>query len=138
MRNWSPRHALAVSACCLVALGVLSGCVKTGPKDRAIVLGRVEFKGKGLPGGSIRVVSAADPRSQVIGRLRADGTFTLTGAPTGPVKIAVETESVREDAPGPHRPAFVAIPAKYTDPDKSGLTGDIPAEGGDVLHLQLD
>jgi len=81
----------------------LCGCGSGTQAERVVVSGKVTFAGKPVTGGSIRIVSADDPTRQIHGRIRNDGTFTLSSAPVGRVLVAVETASVLEGADSPDR-----------------------------------
>ena len=118
----------------LVPLGA-SGC---GP---GTVSGTVSYKGKLLRGGNVLFVGAAG-KSSVSASIQDDGTYTLTGVPTGAVTVCVETASLKPvwgpparhykappgmQAPGglteaPPPKHYVPIPDKYGKPDQSGLS----------------
>ena len=55
----------------------------------ADVSGKVTFKGKPVTYGTVMILGSGGlPKSGV---LRPDGTFTVTGVPLGPVKVAVSS-----------------------------------------------
>jgi len=116
---------------------VAGGCGQSGPADRATVSGRVVFEGRPVTGGSIRLVAADDPTRQAHGRIRKDGTFTLTGSPVGPTKVAVETSSVLEGVPGPDQGEFVRIPPKFVRPETTTVTVTVPAGGATGITIDL-
>jgi hypothetical protein len=121
----------------LVAL-LTAGCGSPAPADRATVSGTVTLAGRPVTGGSIRLVALDDPARQVHGRILRGGTFTLTGARVGRVRVAVETVSAQEGADSPDRGAFVRVPARYARPDTSPLTLDIPAGGAVGLAVAME
>jgi hypothetical protein len=112
------------------------------------VRGKVSYKGQALGGGT--VVFTVPGKGSVRAEIGEDGTYTASNCPPGRAKLTVETASaqpagIRDPRAGPSagmRPPpgavpegadasfyqaipkkgkYVAIPAKYNDPDKSGL-----------------
>jgi hypothetical protein len=113
---------------------LMAGGCDSGPKlrpDWAEVSGTVTFQGKPLPGGSVMWCSQKDPPVLRGGTIREDGTFALE-APIGPAKIAIHTSDMKTVQPA----RYVEIPAKYADPDKSGLSYD--AKAGENKDVKLD
>jgi hypothetical protein len=125
---------------CLLTVGAFvaaaGGCNK-GPELRpgwAIVSGTVMYQGKPLPAGEVIWCSEKDGVSIMRGGpIREDGTFTLD-APIGRAHIAIHNADVKNVRPE----SYVQIPARYTDPEKSGLTHELTAgENKDVkFNLQ--
>lgn len=126
----------------LLALPLFSlvGCA-----DKVVeVKGKVTYQGKEVCGGGIQLVAK---NNQVYGgTIAEDGTYIVSGVPAGEVKIGVSSpdpsnntaatmRSSRSGAAGlggaakkgEAAPAknskWFKIPDKYSDPDKSGLTG---------------
>jgi hypothetical protein len=127
------------------------------------VTGKVTYKGAPLPGGAITVV--ASDGTVHSGNVGADGTFALTGVPTGKAKIAVVAGSAAQNKPPPNRggdggpgkgmgssgrgpreanpeapaapptPTGPVLPAQYGDPSTSGLTVTITA--GQPVNIDL-
>jgi hypothetical protein len=64
-------------------LGLLQGC---GP-GRGEVHGQVTYQGKAVSRGS--VVMVGDDRKPIVGRIEADGKYSIQGVPAGIVRIAV-------------------------------------------------
>lgn len=140
------------TAALCAALVALAGC-GGGTTD---VSGKVTHQGKAVVYGTVLILSdGAQPKSGVIG---PDGTFTVSGVRVGPAKVAVSSprppgsepaKKARagrdgdDDKPPPEEtPAapeviksWFAIPDKYGDPAKSGLTVEIKA--GQPLELDL-
>lgn len=93
--------------------------------------GTVTYKGQPLHTGSVLVFGRDGiPHS---GLIQDDGTFSVPGIPTGPVKIGVSSPDPREQRvamrkkdqeikPAPVMPKWIAIPDQFADPDKSDLT----------------
>lgn len=106
-----------------------SGCgAKTGE-----LTGRVTFHDKQLQQGT--VLAASSGGSVHSGVIQSDGSYTIPGIPVGPAKIAVNCPDPREvkviprkkedNVPTADISTWIAIPEKYADPEKSGLSIDI-------------
>jgi hypothetical protein len=99
------------------------------------VSGKVSYLGKSLTGGTVTCMAKGS--RPFYGMIGADGTYTVTGVPAGPVTLAVQSGSdageppvplpEKDQAPAPARPPAskakppVQIPKQYTSPDSSGL-----------------
>jgi hypothetical protein len=127
----SVRYWLMVPlAYCLL----LAGC----GGSTAEVSGIVIYEGSPLKGGNISFVTVQGGHS-VTSAINEDGTYTLTKAPVGEVKVVVETRSLEQVATRPRYSApsdavgykppdsgdaakrFVAIPAKYQSLNSTDL-----------------
>jgi hypothetical protein len=116
--------------CCLVLLP--AGC---GPRS-VNVSGTVTFKDKPLTAGTITFYDATNkPRSA---QIEANGAYAVKDVATGRARITVIAPmdikfpgmavGGMPGAPGDPKPAAgsgVTLPAKYNDPDQSGLTCDV-------------
>lgn len=144
--------------CCLMFITLtIVGCgAEPGPvaKDEPSVpaSGVVLFKGKPLPEYRV-VVMPVDGRRPAMGATDAEGKFALgtnkpgDGAPAGSSKVGIVwagPEQVGEavdqsaiDDPAKMPKPKVVIPAKYANPETSGLTVDIPAGGTSDLKFDL-
>ncbi len=135
------RIALTRSLCCLglLVVAVVGGCSRS-----ATITGKVTYRGQPLKRGEINFIGA-DGKSRS-GLIRGDGTYKVDDAPRGPVKVTVVSLtggdgegklSARGLEAGP-APIDVrhAIPAKYTDPDQSGLAYTL-ARGGQKINIDL-
>lgn len=121
----------------LPAVVFLSGCGE--PTTR--VSGKVSYRGKPLPSGTITFFCSDNKvvRSCQIG---ADGSYAIEKVPVGMAKISVSTPppppalsaEVAKMAPsgGSTPPKPISIPINYNDPEKSGLTYQVPK--GDQPH----
>jgi hypothetical protein len=90
--------------------------------DTATVSGRVTYQGKPLTSGSV-TFCAAEGRVEH-GLLRTDGSYAIERVPVGPARVAVASHtSVPVGLRGSSAPAEkpVALPARYRDPDQSGI-----------------
>jgi hypothetical protein len=121
-----------------------AGC---GGGKSATVRGKVSYQGKSLTMGSVILVSE-DGQLSARGAIQPDGTYEITQAPTGKVKVGV-SNAPPPGAPGgqplvgpPDDPEtkqaaamaakYVPSPDTYTDPQKSGLTREVPSSGGTI------
>jgi hypothetical protein len=120
----------------LSALLLCLGC--GGPKGD--VSGKVTFRGKPLPAGSVTFFSS---EGQVVGssQISHEGDYAMTRLPAGPVKISVTAPLTIPNPAAPPPPKGgkkkkdikglseemrsnirLDVPAKYRMPDQSGLT----------------
>jgi hemoglobin len=93
------------------------------------VTGKVFFKGQPLQGGEVTFIG----KKTFKGAIDKDGTFRVKDIEPGEYKVAV-TSSPAKVAPATPKP--VAIPAKYNDPDTSGLTYTV-LKGEQTYDIQL-
>jgi hypothetical protein len=132
-----------------VGLLILAGCsTQTGRDGYGMISGKITFQHKPLTGGSIHFFQDQERVGSFM--IRGDGTYAAE-IPVGRVTVAVETTSVKYqdreevlkemkekgfDVPQDHRkpksPAFTAaktayvdIPERYGDPEKSGLEHNV-------------
>jgi hemoglobin len=115
--------------------------------DTGSVSGKVTYKGQPLPAGTVIFVSADGKASSAA--LAPDGTYKVEKLKPGEYSVGIETDSVKPKPPGDkpkppddkkaddkpadkQAPKYVAIPAKYADPAKSGLKVTIVK--GDQQH----
>jgi hypothetical protein len=131
-----------------VALGLLAalGCGRD-PAKLLPVSGHVFFQGKPLAGGTI--VFTPDPERggsgpMAFAEIKADGGFTLrTGAEFGAVagwhRVTVASLPPLAAVPGSPAPREASpLPAKYTDPERSGLHQEVKAGVANTIDLRLD
>jgi hypothetical protein len=154
----SPTHtsrALTLLVAAAVGLGT-AGC----SKPVGSLSGKVTYKGKEVKGGNV-IFLKADGQT-VWAPIKEDGTYSVDKIPAGPVKVGVETSSLKpKNAPGqaPRRsnpaPAdaqnqpkqmddpvelakrYVAIPDKYEDPKTSGKEYTV-TPGKQTFDIPLD
>jgi hypothetical protein len=118
--------------CVLLLLPWASGC---GDKAKGVVSGKVTYQGKPLANGTVTFVPEEGAPQHA--EIKSDGTYRMTHAPMGLVKIGVESRASQESsAPKkmPRNPEDYGklekamtgkdslIPEKYADPNQSGLT----------------
>jgi hemoglobin len=106
------------------------------PAGTASVSGRITYKGKPLPAGSVTFNKA---KAAYVAKIQPDGTYELKNLPDDSYQIAIETASAKAPTKdGREKPAeFVPIPAQYADPLRSGLTAEIKA-GSNTLDFDLN
>ncbi len=133
-----------------MACGLL-GCGSSEPaaarESTVPAAGVVTYKDQPLE--NYRVTFMAEGRRAASAISDAQGKFVLgtdvpgDGAPAGTHKVAVAyvgpqiLEGDAADAPPPPPPK-VRIPAKYQDPEKSGIVIEIPASGDQDLKIELN
>lgn len=117
-------------------LVVTIGC-DSGPKlrpDWAIVSGTVTYQGKPLPGGEVMWCIERDGCAILRGGVvREDGTFTLD-TPIGLAKVAIHTADLKKAQSS----RYVDVPAKYTDPESSGLIYEAKAGENNDVRFELE
>ena len=125
-------RAVYVAIAPLLILAV-SGCDNTPTlrPDWAIVTGKVTYQGQPVPAGSI--MWCVEGQTDVLrgGNIQPDGTFQFD-SPIGAAKVAVHTADVKKVNPD----RYVELPAKYTDPEKSGLKYEVQA-GENTINIDL-
>jgi hypothetical protein len=123
------RLSLLVLTCCL------AGCSRYEyrlPETGATLEGTVTYGGETVQMAQINVMS---DKAQAIGQIEG-GRYKVENVPLGQVKIGVNTEAMRSNMIGQQMarakgvstgPAlkFISVPAKYAEPDTSGITTTI-------------
>ena len=129
-----------------LAPATLAGCVDD---TKATVTGKVTYHNAPVTGGNLLLYAEGNASPFPV-YIRADGAFNVSGAPSGPMRVAIETDSVPPaeatlppeppggvpvppNGKGPetgkidlsNMPKKVPIPPKYKDPNSSGLTWEI-------------
>ncbi len=132
------RVSLAVSV-----LLTIAGCAKKGGMETAPVSGKVMYRGKALPTGTVMFVPGEGPAAT--GEIGKDGTYKLTtyrpddGAVIGTHKVTITAlqgmegalPEVRSGTPGP------LVPAKYLNGDTSGLTAEVKPKTNNEVNFEL-
>ena len=131
------RAALAAALVFTLAAGCGGDRVKTYP-----VTGKVTYKGKAVPNGTVNFVPASGPSAT--GELQKDGTFTLMtvtagdGAVAGKHKVVIvamaDSKDALPEARSPTPPPIV--PLKFTSLATTPLTADVEAKGN-VIDFDL-
>jgi hypothetical protein len=117
-----------------------AGCSRKGPAI-APVKGRVLLDGRPLTTGSVITLPTAGRGAKSF--IQHDGTFQLgtfgatDGAIVGEHKVAVVAYE-RPASAGPESGnGKLLVPQKYTNPESSGLTLDVPPGGKDDVEINL-
>jgi hypothetical protein len=112
-----------LSACLLGALTVVlvavAGC-SSGVK-KMTVHGTITYKGEPLRSGMVKFLGPGDASAGA--EIQSDGTFTITDVVPGEVKVAVVDTPKGSKSPSGEKEKTkpVSLPAKYRDPEQSGL-----------------
>jgi hypothetical protein len=127
------KICLVLGLSCLVS--ATTGCwnKSQGPKDRARVSGSVTFNGQPLPAGKIVFSSTEGPNATPVS-IRAGGAYSTDRAPIGNNVVTIDTASIQYGNPA----SYVAIPEKYNDPEKSGLSADIQPGENENVNFSLE
>jgi hypothetical protein len=112
---------------------LLAGCGKPA-KHVVTVTGTVTYNGRQLKSGIVKFVAPnGDFATAPIG---PDGQFTMTDVVPGNQKVGYVGRPVSSGSPDGSRTAPaeqpVAVPAKVSDPETSGVTVTVPDAGGAV------
>ena len=110
------------------------GCGPSGP-EMGSVTGKVTLNGQPVSKGMVTFVAIEPNRPNATGMLKSDGSYSLTttefgnGALVGEYKVAVsgkDPEAYNQVvAPGEPMKIESSVPAKYENPDSSGLTAKV-------------
>lgn len=136
----------SIAVLCFLLAGI--GCGSQGTLS-----GTVTYKNKKVVWGSVSVI--ASDNIQYAGEITPEGTYSIAKVPTGPVKLSVVSPNPSGterggpaaarggtgDSPDPERSpvpkgAWFAIPEKYADPMKSGLSATVKGETQHNITLE--
>ena len=109
------------------------------PETGATLEGTVTYKGENVP---LALISVLGEKGQGNGQVEEAGQYKVENVPLGDVKIGVNTEAMKTNfmsqqmaqsykgpgAKGGSRapaPRFLSVPAKFQDPETSGITTTI-------------
>lgn len=139
------RLLAAAAGAFATLLALAPGC--GGGPEMARVSGKVSSKGKALDQGNVSFVPVGTPeRPPASGKIGPDGTYSLqtadglAGAQLGEYQVAVtgsDPDAPNQDIPGMPIKSKSAVPAKYADPAKSGLTATVKG-GSNTINLNVD
>lgn len=134
MNAFSRALAFGALVCCFAV-----GCSQGGVKKQTIE-GTVSYKGAPLKSGILRFVGASGAFATA--PIREDGTFTVTDVAPGEVQVGImeapQSGGASSDGKGKGGPAPKAppLPAKYKNPEQSGLKYTI-SEDTRKLDIEL-
>jgi hypothetical protein len=148
-----PSYSLRFAAASTLAL--LGGCndySQTAHIEKVVpVSGTVTFQGRPLEGYRV-VFMPTDGRRPASGVTDSAGKFTLgtntadDGAPPGASKVSFAWspptlgepgQEIIADTPDKMPKPKVKIPDRYTNPETSGITHDVPARGQNDVKFEL-
>ncbi|HVK13842.1 MAG TPA: hypothetical protein VM597_34185 [Gemmataceae bacterium] len=128
-----------------VVLALLAGCGTRTPAPETVVRGQVLYRGEAVAGGL--VVFAPNPDRGADGPLAAaaiqsDGTFQLDAESARGLtgrwyRVAVAPAAGTVDVPTAERP-YPGLPARYRNPDRSGLACEVKPGTEQVFRFLLD
>jgi hypothetical protein len=134
----------------VILLSILSGC----SEPRGTVSGKVTYKDKALPGGTVVFVTE-DTKKQEMVTIQPDGSYSSSNVPLGKVLVAVQPApknpmaNMPKGAQKPKLPTdspaanygqsgaeYVDIPQDLRDPFKSKITLNVE-RGEQVFNIPL-
>jgi hypothetical protein len=122
---------LRVAGCALLLTWTALGCgTQVGQ-----VSGKVTYRGKPLPSGSVLFVT---PEGNVVGRsaIAPDGLYVMTDVPAGSVKVAVTSHEHVPPGVGGQPGNYVPIPTRYAKAETSDLEYTV-TRGSQTFNLDL-
>jgi hypothetical protein len=105
----------------------LTGCGRSGD-----VSGQVSFEGVPLTGGWVTLNYLEGKHPPVSGVIASDGSYRISGCPTGDVRVTVRLNRGNGKTPSQSQ---TLVLARYADSEKTDLTAQI---GGGSQRLDLD
>lgn len=130
----------------LILLLLLAGCGGSKPAELAAVTGKVNYRGRPLASGTI--VFVPDPERGTSGELargtiQQDGSYRLkTGEAPGIVsgwhRVTVTCVDAGTPPPGSLTVPRSLLPAKYQDPQLSGLSCEVKAGKENTINFNLE
>ena len=127
----------------LVIAAMASGCSRKGDLETAPVSGKVTYRGKAVPTGTVMFVPNAGPAAT--GEIGTDGSYKLTtysagdGAVLGTHKVTITALQGMGDALPEQRNATPPplVPVKYLSGETSGLTADVKRGSKNEVNFEL-
>ncbi len=139
--------AVCISGSVVGILAAVCGCGRSGP-ERAVVSGKVTFRGKPLKQGQIRFIPLKDSDAPVSGAIILDGQYTADGnggVPVGTHKVeiigglrtglsdrAARGGDAQSDRKAKESHVKTPIPAKYNRQSTLELT--VKPGSGSLVH----
>ena len=131
-----PRIWQYLAASLMLVASLASGCGSTPRKGK--ITGTVRFENKALPSGTVRFLCGnGEAKSTAIG---PNGMYQMNDVAVGRVRIVVNSHPRVPDGFNPGQTSdgkAVVIPARYSDPEASGLTYDVQ-EGPQTHDITLE
>jgi hypothetical protein len=144
IRSVTASRALAAAVFALVTAAGCGGYVHQEklPESGATLEGTVKYGSDPVEFAMILVTAA---NGSATGRVGNDGHYRVDNVPVGEIKIGVNTSAGRGDyqskvmaasASKSSAPKFIEVPAKYADPESSGLTTTVHA-GSNSFNITI-
>src|SRR5262245_59249829 len=129
----SKRVAIALSVAIVLSVG--AGC-GSGGQGLAKVTGKVTYKGKAVPNGTVNFNPVDSNKPSASGKIQPDGSYTLEtflgsrpspGAVIGAHKVVIVAMQDQEGILPEQRAALPPpiVPSKYTHPNTTDLTAEV-------------
>lgn len=137
---------LAALAVCCVAVWLAAGC-GGGNNGLAVVKGKITYKGKPVPSGTINFLPSDGNKPSATGEIQPDGSYSLKtfvanrpsdGAVVGEHKVvivAMEDMGARLPEQRVALPPPI-VPVKYTSPATTDLTATV-ADKENTINFEL-
>ena len=135
---------LVCAAVLFVATAIVTcGCSKQGRMETAPVSGKVTYRGKAVPTGTVMFVPGEGPAAT--GEIGSDGSYKLTtfstgdGAVIGTHKVTITALQGMGDALPEQRSATPPplVPAKYLNGETSGLVAEVKPKTKNEMNFDL-
>jgi hypothetical protein len=122
---------------------VAGGCSKKGGMETAPVSGKVTYRGKALPTGTVMFVPDEGPAAT--GEISSDGSYKLTtfspgdGAVIGTHKVTITALQGMGNALPEQRSATPPplVPARYLSGETSGLVAEVKPKTNNEVNFDL-
>jgi hypothetical protein len=132
-----------MSALLFVVVFLAAGCAKKGGMETAPVSGKVTYRGKAVPTGTVMFVPTEGPAAT--GNIASDGTYKLEtytagdGAVIGTHKVTItalqDMAGALPEQRSPTPPPLV--PAKYLSGETSGLVAEVKPKTNNEVNFDL-
>jgi hypothetical protein len=124
---------------------VLLSCASCGQqgKPREVVRGHVFYKAAVLSGGTIVFTPDTELGGNgpmAVAEIKTDGSYSLqtgseSGAASGPYRVTIAPAATAVPTTAK---AAIVLPQMYSDPEKSGLKGEVKTGEVNVIDFHLD
>lgn len=129
-----------------IVVGLITGC-GSGGQGLAPVKGKVTYKGKPVPNGTVNFNPVDTGKPSASGKIQPDGTYTLEtyvgtrpspGAIIGAHKVVIVAMQDQEGLLPEQRAALPPpiVPSKYTHPNTTDLTAQVENKEN-VIEIDL-
>jgi len=126
---------LGISLLFVVAVGVIGGCGGSS-QGLAVVKGKVTYKGKPVPNGTVNFNPVDGNKPSASGKIQPDGSYAMEtylgsrpspGAVIGSHKVIIVAMQDQEGILPEQRAALPPpiVPSKYTHPNTTDLTAEV-------------